>query len=69
MRLCGAVVGSSLTGSVGAVIGRRALLIGGALGLTGMAGCGVVNVTLPWNPPSPLYLARMLLATRGARRA
>lgn len=57
MRLCGAVVGSSLTGSVGAVIGRRALLIGGALGLTGMAGCGVVNVTLPWNPPSPLPVA------------
>lgn len=35
------------------VIGRRALLVTGALALTG---CTVVNVTLPWNPPSPLAI-------------
>jgi len=33
------------------VIGRRALLVTGTFAL---AGCTVVNVTLPWNPPSPL---------------
>ena len=35
------------------MIGRRALLLGGTLGL---AGCTVVNVTLPWHPPPPLPL-------------
>jgi hypothetical protein len=33
------------------------LLLGGMLGLSGVAGCGVANVTLPWNPPSPLPVA------------
>jgi len=40
------------------VIGRRALLLGtlGATAVWGAAGCTVVNVTLPWDPPSPLAL-------------
>lgn len=37
------------------MIGRRALLLGGALGVGAWTtGCTVVNVTLPWDPPSPL---------------
>ncbi len=40
------------------MIGRRALLLGGTLGLGAwtLAGCTVVNVTLPWNPPTPLRI-------------